>query len=815
MNSKLYTKIYSIILLLIIGIRVNAQISNYTFTQGTFSLTYSGTNNSITLPWVTMGIEIAQLGYPSNSTPTNNNPLKVIYAGNSTAGSTADYDTGVGYPIGFNFIYHGESFDRVAVSGNGYIKLGHSNQSITLKNDSIAGSIFDGDSYHQNIISAFQTNASIFNTDIPNQSSAIIDIGNAGLPGNRIFVAEYDYGVSINGGADLVILPFQIQLFENGDSIRIAYKTFYDFGTLNTEGAVGITDEQGNYSSREVINGTNTWPTSVAGTSTSNLCDFTASFGPQGSNTQNLVYRWAAPLPAPLAPTCPEAYVFVDQYYPGAIGYGGNGDFYAPLNNATNVPTNPVINWSDVSLISHQVTTYDVYLDISNPPLISVAPNLATNSYTPSTLAPNTTYYYNIVPKNALGKDSACIESFTTDSMPQYCEANPQGDAYINSFILNTLSFVLNSANQLTYEFPVTVPYTTTLKRDTTYICSVTLTGSNPSNPWSNVNVKVWIDFNQDGNFDDPGDEIIGGSGGPNGSFNFNVPILNTAKLGLTGMRVTSKNVADIEALVACNSNYFMGGSQDFIINIAPSTSCENFTINPVITNVNCFGQSNGSINLNTLDGAIPYTVNWTNGSSADEITNLAKGIYQATITDANSCEIATPLIPVLQPMALSVDTATGSNNITMILASGGTAPYTYLWSNGDTSSNSSNLAAGTYSITVTDAHGCDTTMQNIVIKQTNTDTIPPPVDSIKDSSVNIIVYPNPTSGIVYMQSQMQQTAYIQVVSEQGKIMEEGNYTINTSATSIDIAQFSAGIYFLKIVGDKSTRVVKIIKRDN
>jgi hypothetical protein len=240
--------------------------------------------------------------------------------------------------------------------------------------------------------------------------------------------------------------------------------------------------------------------------------------------------------------------------------------------------------------------------------------------------------------------------------------------------------------------------------------------------------------------------------------------------------------------------------------------------INPVITNVNCYGQNNGSINLNAAGGATPYTINWTDGSTTDKITNLTKGIYQATVTDANSCEIGTPLIPVLQPAALSVDTATGSNYITTVLASGGTAPYSYLWNNGDTSSNSSNLAAGTYSVTVTDAHGCDTTMQNIIIKQTTTGTIPPPpppVDSVKDSSVNIIVYPNPTSGIVYIQSQTQQTAYIQVVSEQGKIMEEGNYTINTSATSINIASFSAGIYFLKIVGDKSTRVVKIIKRND
>ncbi|HWY98197.1 MAG TPA: T9SS type A sorting domain-containing protein, partial [Bacteroidia bacterium] len=81
-------------------------------------------------------------------------------------------------------------------------------------------------------------------------------------------------------------------------------------------------------------------------------------------------------------------------------------------------------------------------------------------------------------------------------------------------------------------------------------------------------------------------------------------------------------------------------------------------------------------------------------------------------------------------------------------------------------------------------------------------------------SSVNIIVYPNPTSGVIYLQSQVQQTIHVQVVSEQGKVLLQGDYIINANTpASINVASFAGGIYFLKVGGDKSSKVVKIIKQ--
>jgi hypothetical protein len=578
MNSTFYTKICLLVALLLSRvIIINAQVTNYTFSQSTVNDNFV---NGITLPWVTMPQSAAHIGYDSNIL---SNPLKVIYTGNSSTGSTAEFDSGPGYPIGFNFIYNGESFDRVALSGNGYIKLGHSNQSITLQNDSIAGAIFDGSSYHQDVIAAFQTNASIFNTAVIGQvgtGSAGIRIQTMGLPGNRIFVVQYNYIIFLNGGANLLYLPFQIALFENGNNIQITYQTFdYYGGTLSTQGAVGITDDKGDYNSRKITNGTNTWPTSAAGTSTNDLCDLTDLFGPQGSYTQNLVYTWTPPTPAPTAPTCPEAYISTEYIEAGGAveSTAPDGSYYKDLNNATNVPTNSsTLSWSDVSLTSNQPTTYDMYLDISNPPLIQVAQNLAATSYTPSILAPNTTYYYNIVPINASGRDSACVGSFTTDSTLQYCIVY-YGNGRINSFAVNTLSFVATNSNN-NEKLPAVSPYITTLKRDTTYNCTITLNSEEANTyPYCNTtDVAVWIDFNQDGNFNDPGDAVGSGSAGLNGTITFPISIPDTAKLGTTTMRLAYKG-DNYESLAPCTNSYFLGGDEDFTVTIAPSTSCQSF----------------------------------------------------------------------------------------------------------------------------------------------------------------------------------------------------------------------------------------------
>ncbi|MFI5150586.1 MAG: PKD domain-containing protein, partial [Bacteroidia bacterium] len=152
-------------------------------------------------------------------------------------------------------------------------------------------------------------------------------------------------------------------------------------------------------------------------------------------------------------------------------------------------------------------------------------------------------------------------------------------------------------------------------------------------------------------------------------------------------------------------------------------------TSSPVPTPVTCFGQSNGVAGVNVTGGTLGYTYSWTAPATgtASSATGLPAGTYTCTITDHAGC-IITQLVTITQPTLLTV-TATGVNatcagkcNGQLIsVPSGGTTLYTYSWSNGSTATSLNNVCAGTYTATITDAHGCIAT-DTALIKQ------PPPL---------------------------------------------------------------------------------------
>ena len=140
--------------------------------------------------------------------------------------------------------------------------------------------------------------------------------------------------------------------------------------------------------------------------------------------------------------------------------------------------------------------------------------------------------------------------------------------------------------------------------------------------------------------------------------------------------------------------------------------------------NVNCFGDNNGNASVTASGGTTNYTYSWLpSGGNSSAATNLSAGNYSCTITDANGCTAVVPF-NVTQPIILATTSSHvdelcngGISGVASVTASGGTPSYTYLWNNGQTSATVSGLTAGTYSVIVTDSHGCTSVKSETIIE--------------------------------------------------------------------------------------------------
>ncbi|HXH20108.1 MAG TPA: gliding motility-associated C-terminal domain-containing protein, partial [Chitinophagales bacterium] len=203
-------------------------------------------------------------------------------------------------------------------------------------------------------------------------------------------------------------------------------------------------------------------------------------------------------------------------------------------------------------------------------------------------------------------------------------------------------------------------------------------------------------------------------NGAANGSINITV---SGGTPPYTYLWSTGATTEDISALVA--------GS--YTVTVTDASSCtksasQNIGEPPVltvtvagITNAACYGQPSGSINITVSGGTPPYSYLWSTGTTTEDISNVTAGSYTVTVTDAQYCsKIST--YNISQPGAVLTIGVTGISDVKCngaatgyinISVSGGTAPYTYLWSNGFTAQNATGLVAGSYRVTVTDSKGC------------------------------------------------------------------------------------------------------------
>ncbi|MFK7808687.1 MAG: LamG-like jellyroll fold domain-containing protein, partial [Saprospiraceae bacterium] len=177
---------------------------------------------------------------------------------------------------------------------------------------------------------------------------------------------------------------------------------------------------------------------------------------------------------------------------------------------------------------------------------------------------------------------------------------------------------------------------------------------------------------------------------------------------------------------------------------------------------VSCPGATDGSVRAEANFGRPPYSYLWDTGDNTIVVNGLGAGTYTVTVTDDNGCtEDAS--VTLVDPTPLNVnatiDIFYGTGNVTCVgatdggasaapaVGSGGVAPFSYDWDNGDSGSSITNIGVGTYVVTMTDQNGCTATSSVTLV---NPPAINPNLSITSDYNGEDVSCPGAADGSVY-----------------------------------------------------------------
>ncbi len=230
-------------------------------------------------------------------------------------------------------------------------------------------------------------------------------------------------------------------------------------------------------------------------------------------------------------------------------------------------------------------------------------------------------------------------------------------------------------------------------------------------------------------------------------------------------------------------------------------------------------GSADGTATATPTVGTAPYTYAWSDSQTTQTATGLSTGTYSVTITDANGCtEIASVDVDLTCPASLGAsasgfdETLQGANDgAATATATAGTPPYQYDWSNGAVGNTVTNLAPGSYSVTITDANGCTEEATATV----NASGISTPIEEIESLS-SLILAPNPTSGEAVLSVRFSENVDmdVEIINTVGQVLNRYQYTSTISEdVNINLNGAPAGIYFVRLKVGNAIHTDRIVKR--
>lgn len=306
-----------------------------------------------------------------------------------------------------------------------------------------------------------------------------------------------------------------------------------------------------------------------------------------------------------------------------------------PVNGATNEALGVSLNWVNDPF----ATTYlvEIATDMAFTNIVESSSS-NTNTYTASMLGPTTTYYWRVTPSNNCGIGSASTTFNFETTTPDYCESlgTDASFEWIETVVLNTINN--NSGGDDGYGDYTGI--STDLEQGQSYSIDLTPGFANQTylEKW-----VVWIDFNRNGEFTDPGEEVYA-SDASSSTVNGNLSIPSTASLGTTLMRVGMKwagNNGNADASESCETFQY-GEVEDYSINIISDAGCADSDADSICDSEDvCPGYDDllDTNNNNLPDDCEPVSVN---------LTVILEGAYDGN--NMNNQLSISGLLPSTQP---------------------------------------------------------------------------------------------------------------------------------------------------------------------
>ena len=236
-----------------------------------------------------------------------------------------------------------------------------------------------------------------------------------------------------------------------------------------------------------------------------------------------------------------------------------------------------------------------------------------------------------------------------------------------------------------------------------------------------------------------------------------------------------------------------------------------------------CYGAPNGEITLSVTGGQGNYNYLWNTGETTSDIQGLIPGVYFVIVSDSAGCSGA-EIYELHEPTQLLVDlqktdifySAGGSIDLTV---SGGTAPYSYLWSNGTSDEDLTNLIPGFYEVIVLDANGCELSLNTTVELASPFDEMNEPAELLSSAEQvglsnaqtldqDITIKYNPANQKMNLSWTFDGVVNLSLFNLNGQLVQEFK---QFSGKNLELDNFAKGEYLFRLTDNSKINLIRKI----